>query len=257
MSPKKQRGTSRKLANSDRKAICLYREQHPTMKQDHIGEIFGVERSTVSKILKNKDKWLAIKDDDAEESTLYEEDEDDSSTIATSARLHQSPMPSPVTSTMRISHASNSASRPQLQQQQSSSSESSFSDLRSSQSHTKMASKLDKAPPTPAPVPQEASTTPLLMRRPCYPEVPMTGGRFILIDTNVAKWARALAESGIDIEDSDIQQRALEIAQETNPSTNFKASITWLEGFKHRAGIAEGTFLDILEKRRAADTPER
>jgi len=54
-----------KLANSDRKAICLYARQHPSARQEDIAARYNVERSTISKILKNKERWLGCPDDDA------------------------------------------------------------------------------------------------------------------------------------------------------------------------------------------------
>lgn len=56
-----------KLTDYDRRRICEYREANPAAKQDVIGELFGVERSTVSKILKNRDRWLAVSGDDIDE----------------------------------------------------------------------------------------------------------------------------------------------------------------------------------------------
>ncbi|GAC95481.1 hypothetical protein PHSY_003057 [Pseudozyma hubeiensis SY62] len=50
----------KKLRNIDRKMICDYSAANPQVKQDAIAHQFGIERSTVSKILKQKDKWLAI-----------------------------------------------------------------------------------------------------------------------------------------------------------------------------------------------------
>ncbi|SPO20990.1 uncharacterized protein UTRI_00467 [Ustilago trichophora] len=50
----------KKLRNIDRKLICDYSIANPTIKQDAIANEFGIERSTVSKILKQKEKWLAI-----------------------------------------------------------------------------------------------------------------------------------------------------------------------------------------------------
>jgi hypothetical protein len=38
--------------------MCLYHEEHPTVKQTEIGAMFGVERSTVSKVLRQKEKYL-------------------------------------------------------------------------------------------------------------------------------------------------------------------------------------------------------
>lgn len=54
-----------KLANSDRKAICMYAKQHPSARQEDIAARYNVERSTISKILKNKERWLGCPDDDA------------------------------------------------------------------------------------------------------------------------------------------------------------------------------------------------
>ncbi|TKY90635.1 hypothetical protein EX895_000633 [Sporisorium graminicola] len=50
----------KKLRNIDRKMICDYSNANPAIKQDAIANEFGIERSTVSKILKQKEKWLAI-----------------------------------------------------------------------------------------------------------------------------------------------------------------------------------------------------
>jgi len=49
-----------KLSHSDRKAICEYHVSNPKLKQDIIAHQFGVERSTVSKVLRQKEKWLSI-----------------------------------------------------------------------------------------------------------------------------------------------------------------------------------------------------
>ncbi|KAL2201290.1 hypothetical protein P885DRAFT_65561 [Corynascus similis CBS 632.67] len=46
------------LTDDDRRAMCRYAEDHPTAKQTDIGARFGVERSTVSKVLRNKEKYL-------------------------------------------------------------------------------------------------------------------------------------------------------------------------------------------------------
>jgi len=42
--------------------MCQYAEEHPNAKQTDIGAEFGVERSTVSKVLRNKDKYLSSED---------------------------------------------------------------------------------------------------------------------------------------------------------------------------------------------------
>ncbi|KAJ7095958.1 Tc5 transposase DNA-binding domain-containing protein [Mycena belliarum] len=56
---KKQR-----LFNVDRKDICLYHKENPGARQEDIARIYGVERSTISKILKNKTKWLNVPADE-------------------------------------------------------------------------------------------------------------------------------------------------------------------------------------------------
>ena len=61
---KKERHHKHKLRDQDRKAICVYHLEHPNARQEDIGSVFGVERSTISKILKDKDRWLNISDDD-------------------------------------------------------------------------------------------------------------------------------------------------------------------------------------------------
>ena len=38
----------------------MYSQKHPNARQEDIAAAYGVERSTVSKILKHKTKWLAI-----------------------------------------------------------------------------------------------------------------------------------------------------------------------------------------------------
>lgn len=52
-----------RLSNLDRRALCQYAEANPRVKHEHIGSMFGVERSTVSKILKQKAKWFSVSDD--------------------------------------------------------------------------------------------------------------------------------------------------------------------------------------------------
>lgn len=58
-----------KLLNVDRKRICIHHLQNPNMKQEALAQTFGIERSTVSKILKEQDRWLAIPDDGQDELT--------------------------------------------------------------------------------------------------------------------------------------------------------------------------------------------
>ncbi|TFY68822.1 hypothetical protein EVG20_g3397 [Dentipellis fragilis] len=56
--PGKQR--KQRLFNVDRKAICVFHKENPTMRQEDIAARYGVERSTISKILKQKTKWMNV-----------------------------------------------------------------------------------------------------------------------------------------------------------------------------------------------------
>ncbi|KAK1050374.1 hypothetical protein LTR12_017987 [Friedmanniomyces endolithicus] len=46
------------LTDADRKRMCQYAEDNQNAKQTEIGAVFGVERSTVSKVLRQKEKYL-------------------------------------------------------------------------------------------------------------------------------------------------------------------------------------------------------
>ncbi|KAI7205534.1 hypothetical protein KC316_g213 [Hortaea werneckii] len=50
------------LTDNDRKRMCQYADDHPNAKQREIGALFGEERSTVSKVLQQKDKYLIQED---------------------------------------------------------------------------------------------------------------------------------------------------------------------------------------------------
>ncbi|KAG9011683.1 hypothetical protein FRB94_007916 [Tulasnella sp. JGI-2019a] len=52
--------TKTKLTDMDRKFICVYAQNHPKARQEDIATKFNVERSTVSKILKSKEKWMKV-----------------------------------------------------------------------------------------------------------------------------------------------------------------------------------------------------
>lgn len=55
--------TKQRLYNIDRKKICVYADDNPNLRQEDIARKFNIERSTVSKILKNKHRWLSIDDE--------------------------------------------------------------------------------------------------------------------------------------------------------------------------------------------------
>lgn len=183
-SPKKGLRKTTKLTNQDRKNICLHREAHPSIKQDLIGEIFGVERSTVSKILKNKDRWLAITTE-----------EDDYFSTPSSPRTSAAPLSS---SRPPISSSSTTSSAP-----------ASF-------------------------VPSPATT------------VRIIGGRYPRLDEELVNWARTRVLSGTPLTDEALHSHALSVAPHIEGCENFKGSPVWLEKFKQRAGISEGTFVDLL-----------
>ncbi|KAJ6508925.1 Tc5 transposase DNA-binding domain-containing protein [Mycena sanguinolenta] len=63
-SPTRAKQKKHRLFNLDRKQICLYHKENPTARQEDIARIYGVERSTISKILKNKTKWLHVSEDE-------------------------------------------------------------------------------------------------------------------------------------------------------------------------------------------------
>lgn len=50
------------LTDNDRRRMCQYHEENPTVKQTEIGAMFGVERSTVSKVLRQREKYLYPED---------------------------------------------------------------------------------------------------------------------------------------------------------------------------------------------------
>ncbi|EED20100.1 conserved hypothetical protein [Talaromyces stipitatus ATCC 10500] len=52
----------RTLTDEDRRRMCLYHEENKSAKQTDIGALFGVERSTVSKVLRQKEKYLSMDD---------------------------------------------------------------------------------------------------------------------------------------------------------------------------------------------------
>ncbi|GLB38452.1 putative centromere binding protein b [Lyophyllum shimeji] len=58
----KPKQKKQRLDNAARKSICLYHDAHPNARQEDIAVVYKVERSTISKILKHKTKWLNTPD---------------------------------------------------------------------------------------------------------------------------------------------------------------------------------------------------
>ncbi|GAA5876471.1 hypothetical protein JCM3774_003786 [Rhodotorula dairenensis] len=200
----------RKLSNAERKAICVFHLTHPGWKQDDIGAHFGYERSTISKTLKFKEKYLAMNSDD-EEDPLDEGSQSGSHSQQSSAPTalyasspspfdfaeqdHVTPQPSPgfapsSSVTSLVSLGSSVSSEYSIQQQ--------------------------AGKPT---------------------------GRYPHIDSALVSWAREQAARGATLSDSSLQRQARAIARGTGDD-KFKASTTWLDGFKVRAGITGGRFSD-------------
>jgi hypothetical protein len=53
-----------RLFTIDRRDICAYARDNPDVRQEDIARKWGVERSTISKILKHKAKWLSVPADE-------------------------------------------------------------------------------------------------------------------------------------------------------------------------------------------------
>jgi hypothetical protein len=49
-----------RLTDTQRREICQYHDNNPNVRQEDIAKEYGVERSTISKILKYKSKWLNL-----------------------------------------------------------------------------------------------------------------------------------------------------------------------------------------------------
>ena len=50
----------KRVSSTDKMLICRLHEENPDLRQQDIADQFKVERSTVSKILKEKDRWLSL-----------------------------------------------------------------------------------------------------------------------------------------------------------------------------------------------------
>lgn len=227
-SPVKGSRNAKKLTDQDRKAICVFRELHPTTKQDDIGLRFGVERSTVSKILKLKDKWLNIPDSNGDEEVEPASRSASTAPLASStshSQLYQretSETPEPASAATPVQSPPSSGT---AHQHSTSSSSSSGTYLIAEEDENEDGEDFD------ANVPR------------------VNGGRYPDVDNKLAQWARShLAHGYGPLSDELLQTKAREIAARVtgNARSEFKASHTWLDGFKHRAGISAGVFVDML-----------
>lgn len=62
--PQRPKQRKQRLVNAQRKQICLDHLANDKLRQEDIAARYGVERSTVSKILKSRTKWLSLPDND-------------------------------------------------------------------------------------------------------------------------------------------------------------------------------------------------
>ncbi|GAA5906058.1 DNA-binding domain-containing protein [Sporobolomyces salmoneus] len=77
---------------------------------------------------------------------------------------------------------------------------------------------------------------------PDSPPFPMKG-RYPAIDKALFAWAHEQISLGTILSDAALQSQAKVVASRLHGYEAFKASQSWLEGFKSRAGIRDGTFV--------------
>lgn len=65
LKPKSKKRAKTRIDDADRQRICQHAAANPGMKQGDIAALFCLERSTVSKILKNKERYLAMQLDES------------------------------------------------------------------------------------------------------------------------------------------------------------------------------------------------
>ncbi|GAA5908983.1 hypothetical protein JCM8208_007134 [Rhodotorula glutinis] len=206
----------RKLSNAERKAICEFSRTHPGWKQDDIGAHFGYERSTISKTLKHKDRYLAM------------DSADEAGASAVQAFLHTGPYHQQ----QGDDRDSSEAPSPAATHIPSSSTPQPSFGLVASSSTSSLVSLGSTATAD-----LGASTSSTLSSR------VLSGGRFPHIDNALVAWAESHVAKGNSLADSVLQRQARSIARDLPGNESFKASQSWLDGFKTRAGIVRGAFV--------------
>lgn len=202
----------RKLSNAERKAICVFHLTHPGWKQDDIGAHFGYERSTISKTLKFKEKYLAMNSDDDEDPLDDGSQSGSQSQQASGRNALYASSPSPFDFTVEQDHLTPQPSP-------------GFAPSSSVTSLVSLSSSVSAEHP-----PQQQQQ-----------QAVKPAGRYPHIDSALLSWAREQAGRGTTLTDSSLQRQARAIARGTGDD-KFKASTTWLDGFKTRAGISGGHF---------------
>ncbi|GAA5926382.1 uncharacterized protein JCM15063_000262 [Sporobolomyces koalae] len=96
---------------------------------------------------------------------------------------------------------------------------------------------------TPQPSPALNASTSSFPAPGSPPDSVVFKGRFPAIDKALNEWSRQQASLGVLLTDNVLQTQARLIAAELTGYGSFKASLTWLEGFKNRSGIRDGGFV--------------
>ncbi|GAA5820266.1 hypothetical protein JCM3770_002445 [Rhodotorula araucariae] len=203
---------SRKLSNAERKAICQFHLTHPGWKQDDIGAHFGYERSTISKTLKFKDKYLAM------------DSEDEASASAVQAFLRPGQQ-------QQLDREGSAAPSPSATPMPSFTTPQPSPALAASSSVSSIVS-LDST----------ASAEPFASSSSSIPAA-LVGGHFPQVENALIAWAREHAAKGSSLVDSVLLRQARAIARSFTGNEAFKASQSWLDDFKLRAGISGGAFV--------------
>ncbi|SCZ97870.1 BZ3500_MvSof-1268-A1-R1_Chr3-3g06424 [Microbotryum saponariae] len=204
---KNSTGRVRKLCDIDRREVCLYSAANPGMKQDLIASKFDIDRTTVSKILRDKTKWLAIVGPRPDTAVAESPDSaatrsagDNPSSPPSVATPHQlptfphTPHQGAVTSSTPMSMTSSISG---LFSELSTTGTPSISHNRSSSDSTGISK----------------------------------------IDSEVLNWVQSSMRIGAEPSDEALKTKAKEVAKRHRGLEMFKATGAWLDNFKTRTGL--------------------
>lgn len=212
---RKSRRTA-KLSDLDRKHLCEYHLKHPHTKQEIIGEMYGVERSTVSKIIKAQARWLAIPEPEEVSSpprklSAPELGQRSYTSSLASADMQTSPsiMPAPA--------------RP-----------GGLHELRLANSDSGVHSA-----PSMSSTPSGLAGPILAMQLSSSSSGSSKPSPFAEMEDELGQWIEQELEYGADLSDAAILDKARELAPRYKSSPHaFRGSHNWLVAFKERAGLA-------------------
>ncbi|SCV74699.1 BQ2448_7728 [Microbotryum intermedium] len=204
---KSSTGRVRKLCDIDRREVCLYSAANPGMKQDLIASKFDIDRTTVSKILRDKTKWLAIVGPlpdaavaESPDSAATPSAGENHSSPPSNATPHQSPIfphtphqgavtsSTPMSMTFSISGL--------------------FSEL------------------------STTGTPSISHKRDSSDSVGISK-----IDSEVLTWVHSSMRTGSEPSDEALKTKAKEVAKSHRGLEMFKATGAWLDNFKTRTGL--------------------